>query len=100
MAGGGKIKIGDKCLISQQVSIIAANHSIAKDIFIYDQPWSEKKNYIIIEDDVWIGSGSQILPGVRVGNGAIVAAGSGVTKDVPNYAIVAGNPAKVIKFRT
>lgn len=53
----------------------------------------------IIEDDVWIGYGSILLTGVRVGRGAIVAAGSVVTRDVPSYAIVAGNPARVLGNR-
>lgn len=48
---------------------------------------------------MWVGAGSIILTGVTIGNGAIVAAGSVVTKDVPDFAIVAGNPAKVVKFR-
>lgn len=54
---------------------------------------------IIIEDDVWIGMSAMILSGVKVGKGAIIAAGSVVTKDVSPYTIVGGNPAKVIKYR-
>jgi len=54
---------------------------------------------IVIEDDVWIGHGSIILTPARIGRGAVVAAGSVVTKDVPSYAIVAGVPARVIKMR-
>jgi serine acetyltransferase len=57
------------------------------------------KGDIIIENDVWIGAKATIMSGVRIGNGAIVAAGSVVSKDVPPYAIVAGNPAKVVKYR-
>jgi acetyltransferase-like isoleucine patch superfamily enzyme len=57
------------------------------------------KGDIIIENDVWIGAKSTIMSGVKIGNGAIIAAGSVVTKDVPPYAIVAGNPAKVVKYR-
>ena len=53
----------------------------------------------VIEDDVWIGSNSVILSGVKIGRGAVIGAGSIVTKNVPKYAIVAGNPAKVIKMR-
>ena len=51
----------------------------------------------VIEDNVWIGINSTILPGVRIGYGAIVGAGSVVTKDVPAMTIVAGNPARIIK---
>ena len=53
----------------------------------------------VLGNDVWLGAGAQIMAGVKVGNGAIVAAGAVVTKDVPPYAIVGGVPAKVIKFR-
>ena len=51
----------------------------------------------VIEDNVWIGINSTILPGLRIGNGAVVGAGSVVTKDVPAMTIVAGNPARIIK---
>jgi virginiamycin A acetyltransferase len=54
---------------------------------------------IVIEDEVWIGSDAKILSGVRIGKGAIVAAGSVVTKDIPPYAIAGGIPAKVIKYK-
>ena len=57
------------------------------------------KGSIIVEDDVWIGARTVILSGVRIGQGAIIAAGSVVTKDVEPYSIVAGNPAKLIKYR-
>lgn len=57
------------------------------------------KGDIVIENDVWIGAKSTVMSGVKISNGAVVAAGSVVTKDVPPYAIVGGNPAKIIKFR-
>lgn len=57
------------------------------------------KGDIIVDDDVWIGYGATILSGVHIGQGAVVAAGAVVTKDVPPYAIVGGVPAKVIKYR-
>lgn len=98
-AGGGSITIGRKCLISQHVSIIAANHESRKGQYIMDQPWSETNNFVRIGEDVWIGSGAILLPGVMVGNGAIIAAGSIVTADVPDNAIIMGAPARVQKFR-
>lgn len=57
------------------------------------------KGGIFVEDDVWIGFGALILDGVRVGKGAVVAAGAVVSKDVPPYSIVAGVPAKIVKYR-
>lgn len=57
------------------------------------------KGDIVIENDVWIGAKSTIMSGVKIHNGAVVAATSTVTKDIPPYAIVGGNPAKIIKYR-
>lgn len=59
----------------------------------------KRKGQIIIENDVWVGHGATIMNGVTIHNGAVVAANSVVTKDVPPYAIVGGNPAKIIKYR-
>ena len=98
-ASGAKIIIGKKCLISQFVSIIGVNHSIEKDKYIKDQPWEINKINVFIEDDVWIGTGSTILPGVTIGKGAIIAAGSVVNKNVDPYTIVGGVPAKYITQR-
>jgi acetyltransferase-like isoleucine patch superfamily enzyme len=97
-AAGGSISIGSNCLISQQVSIIATDHGINKDQLMKSQNWV-KKGDIVIGDDVWIGCSSQILSGVTIGNGAVIAAGSLVNKDVEPYSIVAGIPAKFIKYR-
>lgn len=106
--------IGSFCSIASNVTITGMNHPthfITTNPFIYysSRGFIEKdKLYLIpknrndkvkIMNDVWIGSNVTILPSVTIGNGAIVAAGSVVTKDVPNYAIVAGVPAKVIKYR-
>ncbi|MFZ4798391.1 MAG: acyltransferase [Bacteroidia bacterium] len=98
-AAGGVIKIGNNCLISQHISIVASNHGINKDNLIQKQSWSRNNNSIYICDDVWIGANSVILPGVTIGEGVVVGAGSVVTKDIPPYAIVVGNPAKVLKYR-
>ncbi|MEH7581800.1 DapH/DapD/GlmU-related protein, partial [Priestia megaterium] len=58
-----------------------------------------KREPVIIEDRVWIGARCIILPGVTIGKGATVGAGAVVTKDVPPYTVVAGNPAKVVKYK-
>lgn len=96
---GGKIEIGNDCLISQHITMVTSNHEILKGSKISKQGWTYINNHIIIENDVWIGANSVILPGVTIKKGAVIAAGSVVTKDVPSYAIVVGNPAKIIKFR-
>jgi len=57
------------------------------------------KGDIVVDDDVWIGYGATIMSGVHIGQGAVIAAGAVVTKDVPPYAIVGGVPAKIIKYR-
>ena len=98
-AGGGLLKIGKQCSISQNITIVVSNHQCKKGQYIKDQPWTTDRNFVIIEDDVWIGANSVVLPGVTIHEGAVVGAGSVVTKDVPAYAIVVGNPAKVLKYR-
>jgi acetyltransferase-like isoleucine patch superfamily enzyme len=80
------------------VGLFAENHIFDRtDIPMRLQGVDRK--FIRIEDDVWLGTNSVILAGVTVGRGAIVSAGSVVTKDVPQYAIVGGVPAKVIRMR-
>ncbi len=96
LRGQGGITIGDSVYTSPGVQLIAVNHVYADlNRPIIDQGITAEG--IIVEDDVWIGSNVVILDGVRVGKGAIVAAGAVVTKDVPSHTIVGGVPAKVIK---
>lgn len=99
-ASGGYIIIGSNCLISQHITMVASGHEYKKDILISKQGWNVIKRNIVIEDDVWIGANTVILPGIRIKEGAVIGAGSVVTKDVPPYAIVAGNPAKILKYRS
>jgi len=54
---------------------------------------------LVIGNDVWLGNGATVMPGIRIGDGAVVAAGAVVTRDVPAYAVVAGNPARLVRFR-
>lgn len=88
----GGIYIGDRCLIGHNVVIATLNHHMEPDRRGGMDPASVR-----LEDDVWIGSGAILLPGITIGHGAIVAAGAVVTKDVPPLTIVGGNPAKLIK---
>lgn len=93
-----KIIIGNDCLISYNVHFRTKTHNYEKkNELIRNQGHSEKD--IIIEDDVWIGYGAQIMPGCRLKRGCVVGAGAIVTKDVEEYAVVAGVPAKIIKYR-
>ena len=92
------ISIGNYCRIAQGVSIISGQYKYKRaDILIIEQGF--ESNPVVNEEDVWLGAGATVLMGVRIGKGAIVAAGAIVTKDVSDYNIVAGCPAKVIGNR-
>ncbi len=97
--GGGRIVIGDNVLTAQFVSIIAVNHGSARSLTVRNQNPSSKRD-VIIGDDVWVGAGAIILPGVTIQDGAIVGAGAVVTRDVASYSIVAGVPAVAIGCRS
>lgn len=94
--GQGGVAIGHRVYTSPFTQIIAVNH-------VFDDPTRSfigqgiTAEGIVIEDDVWLGSGAVITDGVRVGKGAVVAAGAVVTKDVPPHTVVGGVPAKIIK---
>lgn len=89
----GGITIDDNCFIGHNVTFATLNHDINPKHRIDMHPAP-----IIVNKNVWIGSDSTILPGVTIGEGSIIGAGSVVTKDVPSYCIAAGNPCKVIKY--
>lgn len=92
----GPINIGNEIMLAQNIVMSGLNHGyedISKSI--HDQAVTTAQ--ITIEDQAWIGANSIIVAGITVGKHAVVAAGSVVTKDVPAYSIVAGNPAKLMK---
>ena len=95
----GTCHIGRCVMMGTDVTIITRNHCFERT----DVPMMEQGFYpeepVYIGDDVWIGDRVLILPGVHIGTGCIVAAGAVVTKDVPDYAIAAGVPAKVMRMR-
>jgi len=95
----GGLKIGKDVLMGPDVMIVDINHRFDRTDVPIKQQGRSAPRPITIKDDVWIGGRAIILPGVTVGTGAVVGAGSVVAKDVPDYAIVAGNPAKVLKYR-
>ena len=94
----GKIIIGNHVHTGANVMIIAFNHAFdTRDIPTINQDYYDAD--IIVGDDVWIGGGAIILAGVTIGKGSIIAAGAVVVSDVPEYSIVGGVPAKVLKMR-
>lgn len=91
--------IGNDVLLASQVSFVGGDHKIDGIDVPMRLSGRDQRKVIVVEDDVWIGHGSIILHGVRLGSGCIVAAGSVVTKDVDQHTIVGGNPARVIRRR-
>jgi acetyltransferase-like isoleucine patch superfamily enzyme len=93
-----EIEIGDNVLISPNNDIADFNH-VYKDVSrpVNEQGVIAKK--VTIQEDVWVGAGSKILIGVTLGKGAVIGAGSVVTKDVQAFHVVVGNPARTIKVR-
>lgn len=110
---GDKLIIGKFCAIASGATFImnGANHATAPvstfPFFIFKNGWDEAmgtptfpyKGDTVIGNDVWLGNDCTIMPGVKIGNGAVIAAKAVVTKDVPAYTIVGGNPAKPIRKR-
>ena len=86
-----RIEVGERAIIGDGVYVCTGSHDIfADDFHLVTAP-------IVIEDGVWVATGATILPGVRVGRGAVVGAMAVVSKDVPAGAVVVGNPAKIVK---
>ncbi len=95
----GTVKIGSDVMIGEELIAISRNHEYSRTEVPMRLQGFQADRPITIEDDVWIGSRVVLLPGITVGKGSIIGAGSVVTKDVAPYTIVAGNPAQVIRKR-
>ena len=96
---GANILIGENVLFASEVAVVGGDHKIDFiDVPIRDAGRDEFKT-AEFGDGCWVGHRAIILHGVKVGKGAVVAAGSVVTKDVPEHAIVGGSPAKIIRYR-
>ena len=111
---GDKLVIGKFCALARGAKFImnGANHKLTGfstyPFGIFGQGWEAaipapedlpSRGDTVVGNDVWIGYDALVMPGVRIGNGAIVAARAVVVKDIPAYAVVGGNPAKILKFR-
>jgi len=95
----GGVSIGDRTLVGYRTQILSSNHRIpGRGQRIFDA--GSDSAPVTICNDVWIGANCLILPGVTIGEGAVVAAGAVVTHDVPPYAVVGGVPANIIRMRS
>ena len=94
----GTVTIGKWVRMGPRVSMYTANHNFSRrDTLIKHQGYSYGR--IVIGDDVWLGADVLIMPNVTIGNGAVIGAGAVVTKDIPEYAVAVGNPARVLRYR-
>lgn len=108
LSGVGKIIFGNYCAIGPNLTIISSNHNYnlpASQVSLYQRlfktgyPGSVVKGPVVIGNDVWFGENVIVLCNVKIGDGACLGAGSIVTRDIPPYAIAAGVPARILKFR-
>ena len=95
----GRCTIGDYVMMGEDCTIITRNHKFDRtDVPMMEQGFEEEKP-VCIGNDVWIGDRVMIMPGVHIGDGCVIGAGSVVTRDIPPYSVAAGVPAKVIRSR-
>jgi acetyltransferase-like isoleucine patch superfamily enzyme len=102
IAALSEIRIGSHVMFGPEVVVVGGGHNmtvVGRFMKSVHEKTGDEDLGVVIEDDVWIGSRAVVLRGVRIGRGSVVAAGAVVTKSVPPYAIVGGNPARVLRFR-
>ena len=95
----GKCIIGEYVMMGPECQIWTINHNHSRTDIPMGLQGSQTEKPVVIGDDVWIGSRTIILPGVNIGRGSIIGAGAVVAKDIPDYSIAVGNPARVVKNR-
>lgn len=92
----GPVKIGHNVMLAQHIVVSGLNHGY-EDVSLPPSRQKEIRKQIVISDDVWIGANSVITAGVRIGKHVVIGAGSVVTKDVPDFCVAVGNPARIVK---
>lgn len=97
--GESKFVMKRGCLTAEGLTVVTSNHRQRIGEFLSGGNEDNDYRDIIVEEDVWIGVNVTLLSGAHIGRGAIIGAGSVVTKEIPPYAVAAGNPARVIKFK-
>ena len=95
----GKVEIGKNVMMAENVRIFTTNHKTDRTDIPMCQQGSQAERPVIIGDDVWLCDSVIICPGTKIGNGVVVGAGSVVRGDIPDCAVVAGNPAQIVKYR-
>ena len=93
------LHVGDNVMFASFVACVGGDHKIDRISTTINKSGLDTLKTTYIGNDVWVGHGAIIIHGVRLGEGCVVAAGSVVTKDIPNYAIFGGNPARLIRYR-
>ena len=93
----GRIVMGDKVLLAPEVFVTASNYGVAHGAPVMDQPKREAD--VVIGSDVWLGARVVVLPGVTIGDGAVVGAASVVSRSLPGHCIAVGSPARVVGWR-
>ena len=94
------VTIGDNVMMGPDCMMFTSNHGMSSIDIPMCQQRSSQPEPIIIGNDVWIGARVIVLPGVNIGDGAVIGAGAVVTGNIPPYAVAVGNPAKVVRVRT
>lgn len=95
----GRVTIGNNVMMAPNVSILTVNHNYNDKYTLIAQQGNSSERPVEIGNDVWIGMNALILPGVHIADGCVIGAGAVVTKDTEPYSVVAGNPAKIVKYR-
>jgi len=98
LSGFGGLEIGNQCLFAPGVKIITGGHNF-DDLTVPIIQQGTNRGRVVIEDNVWIGTGAIVLPGVSIGSGSVVAAGAVVAKSLERDSVVAGVPATVVRVR-